>query len=103
VPRRVGFGSATPQPNDTILQGTQSLRADAMPVVHMARIAIGVMDQQVYTIGIATPHQREQNAFIAFVACQPTMREQLEAAVIALDHDQRFPDLATVLQKKLIA
>jgi len=73
-----------------------------MPMVDAARIAIGVVDQQVYTIAIATPHQGEQDAVSAFVACQPTMREQLEAAVIALDHDQRFPDLATVLQKKLV-
>jgi hypothetical protein len=31
------------------------------------------------------------------------MCEQFEVSVVALDHDQGFPNLAAVLQKKLIA
>jgi hypothetical protein len=73
-----------------------------MPVVYVAGIAVGLVDQQVDTIGIAASDQSERGAVIAMVACEPTMCEQFEAPVIALDHDQGFPDLATVLQKKLI-
>jgi hypothetical protein len=75
-----------------------------MPLVYVPWIAIGLVDQQVYTIGVATSDQSKKGcAVIAMLACEPTMCQQLEAAVIALDHNQRFPDLATVLQKKFIA
>jgi hypothetical protein len=44
----------------------------------------------------------KRGAVIAVLACEPTMCEQFEAPIIPLDHDQGFPDLAAVLQKKLI-
>jgi hypothetical protein len=74
-----------------------------MPLVYVPGIAIGLVDQQVYTIGIAASDQSERSAVIAMLACEPTMCEEFEAPVIALDHDQGFPDLAAVLQKKLVA
>jgi hypothetical protein len=73
-----------------------------MPVVHAAGIAIGLLDQQVDTIGVSAPDQTERCPTIAVLSCKPTMCEQFEASVIALDHDQRFPDLTAVLQKELI-
>lgn len=73
-----------------------------MPVVYVAGIAIGLVDQQVDTIGIATSDQSERGAVIAVLACEPTTCEQFEALIIPLDHNQGFPDLAAVLQKKLI-
>jgi hypothetical protein len=42
-------------------------------------IAICLVDQQVYTIGVAASDQSERGAIIAMFACEPTMREQLEA------------------------
>jgi hypothetical protein len=71
-----------------------------MPVVYVAGITIGLVDQQVYTIGIAASDQGEGRAVISIFAVEPTMCEQFEAPVVALDHDQGIPDLAAVLQKK---
>jgi hypothetical protein len=73
-----------------------------MPVVYVAGLAIGLVDEQVYAIGIAASDQSERGTVIATLAVEPTMCEQFEAPVVALDHDQGFPDLAAVLQKKLI-
>jgi hypothetical protein len=49
---------------------------------------IGLVDQQVYTIGIAASDQGEGRAVISIFAVEPTMCEQFEAPVVALDHDQ---------------
>jgi hypothetical protein len=68
-----------------------------MPVVCVPGIAIGLVDQQMYTISISASDQSEWGAIIAILVREPTMCEQFEAPVIALDHDQGFPDLATVL------
>ena len=65
-------------------------------------IAIGLVDQQVHTTGIAASDQGEWGSIVTILACEPTMCEQFEAPVIALDHDQGFPDLAAVPQKELI-
>jgi hypothetical protein len=71
-----------------------------MPVVYVVWIASGLLNQKVHTIGIAASDQGEGRAVISV---EPTMCEQFEASVVALDHDQGFPNLAAVLQKKLIA
>jgi hypothetical protein len=73
-----------------------------MPVVCVPGIAIGLMDQQMYTTGIAASDQSEWGSIVVIVVREPTMCEQFEAPVIALDHDHGFPDLSTVLQKELI-
>ena len=59
-----------------------------MPVVHVPRIAIGLVDQQVYTIGVAASDQSERGAVIAMLAGKPTMCEQFEAPVVALDQSR---------------
>jgi hypothetical protein len=61
------------------LQRALCFGAKLMPTIHVARPSIGVTHQQVYTFRIAAPHQGEQGAVIALVACKPAMREQLEA------------------------
>jgi len=90
------------QADEAILQGTLRFGATPMPVIYVARASIGVTHQQGYAIGIAAPHQGEQDAVIPLSACQPTMPLQLEASVVTFDHDQGFPDLAAVCQQKFI-
>ena len=72
-------------------------RSDASGIC--AGLAIGLADEQVYAIGIAASDESVSGTLIAILAGEPTMCEQFEASVVALDHDQGFPDLAAVLQK----
>ena len=53
-------------------------------------------------IGAGASHQSEQLTATGLAIGQPTMCEKLEGTVFSLYHDQRFADLATVLQLKVI-
>jgi hypothetical protein len=50
------------------LQGAERIASDLMPVVFVPGIVIGLVDKQVYTIGIAASDQSERGAVIAMVA-----------------------------------
>jgi hypothetical protein len=50
-----------------------------------------------YTTGTAGSDQSEWGSIVAILALEPTMCEQFEAPVVALDHDQGLADLAAVL------
>jgi hypothetical protein len=84
------------------LQRKERIAADPVPAVDGAWISFGIVDQQMDAIGADTSDQGELLGVSALVPGQPTMREQLERTVISLDHDQRFANLATVLQLKII-
>ena len=91
------------QDSEAFLQGRLRFGVYAMPMVYVPAAVIFVADEQMHTIGIAATDQGEQGAVIAFVAGKPAVREQLEASVVAFNHDQGFPDLAAVRQQKFIA
>jgi len=67
-----------------------------MPVVHMSWVTVAVTDEEMRTIGNTAAHKGELLAASVLLSCQPTMSEQLEPAVIAFDHQQRFADLAAM-------
>jgi hypothetical protein len=67
----------------------------------MVPIRFAVVDQQMDAIGAGASHKSEQLTATALAIGQPTMCEKLERTVFSLYHDQRFADLATVLQFKI--
>ena len=84
------------------LQDQERVAAHPVPAVGMVPIRFGVVDQQMDAIGAGASHQSEQLTATALAIGQPTMCEKFERTVISLYHDQRFADLATVLQLKVI-
>ena len=68
-----------------------------MPVVCVPGIAIGLVDQQMYTISISASDQSEWGAIIAILVREPTMCEQFEAPVIALDAEHVVHKLTGVI------